>query len=97
MISFKVGDTIKVVSRLYEDDGVSFDISDLTVRSVLKLESVEIVGVTTLIDDFTLQTVFDTTSATRGQYQTDVRFTNPSTGQSFSTPTQVVDLQARIS
>lgn len=92
---FKVGDTIKVVSRLYEDNGTSVDISAKTILSVLKRGEVEIVGINQLTDDFTLLTIFNTTGIAVGKYQTDIRFSKGS--ESFSTPTVVVDIQPRIS
>lgn len=93
--AYKIGDTIKVVSRLYEDDGTAFDISTKTVRSVLKKDLEEIVGVNQMIDAFTVVTTFSTATATVGKYQTDVRFTEGS--ESFSTPIVVVDIGARVS
>lgn len=92
---FKVGDTIKVVTRLKEDDGTPVDISTKTILSVLKRGEVEIPGVKQLTDDFTLVTVFNTNGASVGKYQTDVRFTEGT--ESFATPTVVVDIQPRIS
>lgn len=92
---FKIGDTIKVVSRLKEDDGTPVDLTTKTILSVLKRGDVEITGVNQLTDDFTLLTIFSTTGILIGKYQTDIRFTEGS--ESFSTPTVVVDIQPRIS
>lgn len=95
---FKIGDTIKIVSRLYENDGTGIDISSKTIRSVLKNQLLEIVGVTQLLDNFTLMTVFSTasiTEATKGKFQTDIRFTE--NGESFSTPTNVIEITTRVS
>jgi hypothetical protein len=93
---FKIGDTIKVVSRLKEDDGTPIDISGKTIRSVLKRAEDEIVGVNQLTDEFTLVTIFTLVDGISvGRYQNDVRFTEGS--ESFATPTVVVEIGSRIS
>jgi len=92
---FKIGDTIKVVSRLFEDDGTPFPINTKVIRSVLKKGAEEIVGVNQLVDNFTVTTIFQTNAASTGRYQTDIRFTEGT--ESFSTPVVVVDLGPRIS
>lgn len=95
--SFKIGDTIKVVSRLYDGD-TPVDISTKTIRSVLKRLDVEIVGVVQLLDNFTSLTLFSTSTITEaqiGKYQTDIRFTE--NGESFATPTVIVDIGVKIS
>jgi hypothetical protein len=92
---FKVGDTIKVVTRLKEDNGTPIGISTKTILSVLKRGEVEISGVSQLTDNFTLVTVFNTTGVAVGKYQTDVRFTEGT--ESFATPTVVVQIDPRIS
>lgn len=92
---FKVGDTIKVVSILKEDDGTPINISTKTVRSVLKKGLVEIVGTVSLLDNFTVQSIFQTTTAEAGRYQTDIRFTEGT--ESFSTPIVMVELVEKVS
>ena len=92
---FKISDTIKIVSRLFDDNDVPFDISSFNVRSVLKNGPFEITGVIQRPDNFTVISIFNTSSATRGKYQTDIRFSNLS--ESFSTPIIVVELVDRVS
>jgi hypothetical protein len=92
---FKIGDTIKVVSRLKEDDGTPINISTKTIRSVLKRGEVEIVGTVSLLDNFTVQSLFDTTAAEAGKHQTDIRFTEGT--ESFATPTVVIEIVEKVS
>jgi hypothetical protein len=92
---FKIGDTIKIVSRLRKEDGTYLDISQKTIRSVLKRNEVEAVGVVQLLDATTIRTVFDTSEMLSGKYQTDIRLTE--SDDSFSTPTIVIDLQPKVS
>jgi len=93
--SFKIGDTIKVITRLQEDDGTPVDISSKTIRSVLKRGTQEILGTNQLLSNFILMTLFSTDAAVPGKYQTDVRFTNGA--ESFATSTVVVEIGERIS
>ena len=92
---FKIGDTIKVTSRIRLDDGSYLDFTGKTLRSVFKNESNEFLGTTTLLDRFTAQTIFQTSSYPKGKYQTDLRATDGS--ESFATPTVIVILGGRIS
>jgi len=94
---FKIGDTIKVVSRLYDDSGIALNISNKTIRSVLKptISQTEIVGVVTKLDDFTVLTVFDTSTCSVEKYRTDIRFSE--NGESFSTPVIIFDIVERVS
>ena len=92
---FKIGDTIKVVTRLIDDAGNAVDVSSKILRSVLKSGSTEIVGVTQLLDQFTVEAIFDTTGAPAGRYQTDVRYDDGV--ESFSTPTVIINLGAKVS
>lgn len=94
---FKIGDTIKVVSRLYDDSGIALNISNKIIRSVLKptISQTEIVGVVTKLDDFTVLTVFDTSTCSVEKYRTDIRFSE--NGESFSTPVIIFDIVERVS
>lgn len=92
---FKVGDTIKVLSRIRLDDGTYLNFTGKTLRSVFKNNSNEFVGVTSLIDEFTVQSVFQTSSYPKGKYSTDLRATDGT--DSFATNTVIVTLGDRIS
>ena len=92
---FKIGDTIKVVSRLFEDDGTPIALNTKTIRSVMKKGTQEIVGSNQLPNNFTLINIFQTTEMTPGKYQSDVRFTE--SGESFSTPAVVIEIIERVS
>lgn len=91
---FKIGDTIKIVSRLY-DEGIAIDVSTKTVRSVLKFNNLEIVGVISRLDNYTVMSVFSTSGATPGKYKSDIRFSE--NGESFSTPTLVIQIDTQVS
>lgn len=92
---FKIGDTIRVLSRIRLSNGTYLSFTGKTLRSVLKNDTSEIVGTTTLVDEFTAQTLFQTSSLSIGKYSTDLRVTDGS--ESFATPTVVVSLGAKIS
>ena len=92
---FKIGDTIRVLSRIRLSNGSYLSFTGKTLRSVLKNDTSEIVGTTTLVDEFTAQTIFQTSSASVSRYSTDLRVTDGS--ESFATPTVVISLGAKIS
>jgi hypothetical protein len=93
--TFKIGDTIKIRDRLFDDDGNAIDISGYTIRSIFKKSTTELVGTIQRPDDFTVISVFDTTDYEVGNYQTDIRFTIGD--ESYSSPTQLVILEEGIS
>ena len=92
---FKVGDTIKVLSRIRLDDGTYLSLTGKTLRSVFKNQNSEFVGVVTLIDEFTAQAIFQTATYPKGKYSTDLRVTDGA--NSFSTNSVIVTLGDRVS
>ena len=92
---FKIGDTIRVLSRIRLDDGTYLDLTGKTLRSVFKGATQEFLGTTSLIDAFTAQAVFQTTNFPKGKYSTDLRVTDGI--DSFASPTVVVTLAEKIS
>jgi hypothetical protein len=94
--SYKIGDTVKVVTKLFEDDDTPINISGMTVRSVLKKNLQEIIGENTKPDNFTVVTIFQLTpDISVGDFETDVRFSR--SGESFATPTVTVEVGKRVS
>lgn len=92
---FKVGDTIRVLSRIRLDDGSYLSFTGKTLRSVFKNQNNEFVGVVTLIDEFTAQAIFQTSTYPKGKYSTDLRATDGT--DSFATNTVIVTLGDRVS
>ncbi len=92
---FKVGDTIRVLSRIRLDNGSYLSFTGKTLRSVFKNDANEFVGVVTLIDEFTVQTIFQTSTYQKGKYSTDLRVTDGL--DSFATNTVIVNLGDRVS
>lgn len=92
---FKVGDTIKVISKIRLDDDTYLNLNGRTLRSVFKNDNNEFTGTTTLLDDFTAQAVFQTATYPAGKYATDLRVTD--SPDSFASPTVVVTLGSKVS
>lgn len=92
---FKIGDTIRVLSRIRLDDGTYLDFTGKTLRSVFKNENSEFVGVVSLIDQFTAQAIFQTSSYPKGKYSTDLRVTDGV--NSFATNSVIVTLGDKVS
>jgi hypothetical protein len=92
---FKVGDTVKVLSRIRLDDGTYLSFTGKTLRSVFKNDANEFVGVVTLVDEFTAQAIFQTSTYPKGKYSTDLRVTDGT--NSFATNTVVVTIGDRVS
>lgn len=92
---FKVGDTIKVISRIRLDDGTYLNFTGKTLRSVFKNKSNEFEANITLLDSHTVQAIFQTAEYPKGKYSTDLRATEGP--ESFATPTVVVTLGEMVS
>ena len=93
---FKIGDTIKVLSRIrLDDNGAYLDLTGKTLRSVFKSDAAEFVGTVTLVDQFTAQAIFQTSTYQKGKYVTDLRVTDGP--NSFASNSVVVTLGDRVS
>jgi len=93
--AFKIGDTIRVLSRIRLDDGTYLDLTGKTLRSVFKNDANEFVGTVTLLDQFTAQAIFQTSTYHKGKYITDLRVTDGS--DSFASNSVIVTLGDRVS
>jgi len=92
---FKVGDTVRVISRIRLDDGTYLSFTGKTLRSVFKNDLNEFLGTVALIDEFTAQAVFQTSTYPKGKYSTDLRVTDGT--NSFATNTVIITLGDKIS